>query len=354
MTQRPTIQGLLTFGMVLTLVGLVAVPAAAVPGPEPGSHNFAIIFNNLDEHALVDEIDFHTASGWDFGDRGAYSCAWVEHFTDGALDFIMTFDRVLGVDYMQVNDRYGVESSNDCGSADDGEAVFDGSDHFPHGTTLTFSRDGQVFESLDMFRGCDSGYYTPGDEPGEAWLWWDPDGPQETEHGLGNCNGGPEEPEAVIRIQVVSGAEGVSVCTADRMDGDVCGAPGSGSPNHTSAITLELSGRLKASGSVRSLDGTAACERGRKVSIQRRASGRWKTVGRDRTSNTGHYADQIQHRDGLYRARVSAATLANGDTCREAVSGKRSFHATAGASPDTTINTSLSFFCENRAALAPP
>lgn len=317
---------MVTTAAMLAFVQLVAAPANAVPGPEPGSSNFAIIFNNLDENTEVDEIDFHTSTGWDFGDRGSYSCAWVEHFTNGALDFIIAFDRVATADYMQVNDRNGVESSNDCGSPDDGEATFDGSDHFPHGTKLSFSRGGEIFESLDLSRGCNSAYYTPGDEPGEAWLWWDPDGPEETEPGLGNCDGGPEEPAAVIRIQVESGAQGVSVCTADRMDGDVCGVPGSTSPAHTSAITMNLSGGLRASGSVRSLDGTTACEQDRTVLIQRRTSGRWKTVGRDRTGGTGAYSKHVPNKQGRYRARVLEATLPAGETCRAAVSARRSFH----------------------------
>jgi hypothetical protein len=311
------------------VIVLVAVPAFAVPGPEPNSQNFAIIFNNLDEHTLVDTIDFHTATGWDFGDRGGYRCAWVEHFTDGGLDFIVAFDRVAGAGYMQVNDSGGAESSNDCATSDDGESIFDGVDHFPHGTTISFSRAGQVFETIDLDRGCSAGYYTPGDEPGEAWLWWDPDGPQETEHGLGNCDGGPAEPVAVVRVQVVRVADGVDVCTADRIDGDLCGA-GAPEPTpltHGSEVTLRLRGSIRASGFVRVPDGTAACRRDRVVLIERRASGDWKTVGRDRTSDTGRYSDHIRGRDGAYRARVLQATLEGGDTCAGATSRRRLFQS---------------------------
>jgi hypothetical protein len=307
----------------------VAAPAIAVPGPEPGSQNFTIIFNHLDERIRIDTIDFHTATGWDFGDRGAYRCAWVEHFTSGALDFIVAFDRVGDAEYMQVNDSRGKESSNDCASSDNGESTFDGSDHFPHGTTLTFDRQGAPFESISLNRGCSAAYYTPGDEPGEAWLWWDPDGPQETEHGLGNCDGGPGEPVAVVRIHMVRVADGVGVCTADRIDGDVCGAPGpTPPPTHASEVTMTLRGTIRASGFVHVHDGTAACVRDRAVLLERRSSsGGWKTVGRDRTSDTGRYSDHIRGRDGVYRARVLSATLGTGDTCRPATSRRRLFQS---------------------------
>ena len=306
----------------------VAAPALAVPGPEPDSGNFTIIFNNLDERIRIDSIDFHPRTGWDFGDRGAYRCAWVEHFTSGSLDFIVAFDRVGDAEYMQVNDSGGAESSNDCASSDNGESVFDGSDHFPHGTALTFDRQGAPFEGISLDRGCSSAYYTPGDEPGEAWLWWDPDGPQETEAGRGNCSGGPEEPVAVVRVHVVRVADGVSVCTADRIDGDVCGVPGRTPPTHASEVTMRLRGSIRASGSVRVHDGTAGCERDRTVLIERRSSsGGWKTVGRDRTSDAGRYSDHIRGRDGVYRARVTSATLGTGETCGPATSRTRSFQS---------------------------
>lgn len=311
--------------LLAALIVLVPLTANAVPGPEPGSQPFQINFKNLDEGTNVDTIDFHTDTGWDFGDRGAYRCAWVEHYTDGALDFVVAFDRVAGADYMLVNDSGGAESSNECASSDNGQSVFDASDHFPHGTEITFSRNGVPIDGINLDRGCSSGYYSPGDEPGEAWLWWDPDGPQETEMGLGNCNGGPEEPVAVVRIHAVSLAGGVSVCTADRVDGNVCGAPGSPSPSHASELTLTLRGSIRASGSVRVLDGTAACEGNRPVLIERRSAGHWKTVGRDRTTATGRYSKHIRGRDGLYRAQVLATQLSTGDTCAAAASRRRSF-----------------------------
>lgn len=204
----------------LTILSL-AVAALAVPGPEPGSRHFSISITDIATGQLVDAVDFNTATGWDFGDRGAYRCAWVEHFTAGGLDFVVALDRVAGYN-ARINDRFGKESTNQCYAVDKGNAVFEGDEHFPHGTTLTFYRGGVPFETIDLPGGCSRGYWTPGDEPGEAWLWWDPDGPEETEHGLGDCSGGPEEPEPVLRLQVLSLGEGLGVCTADRIDGDIC------------------------------------------------------------------------------------------------------------------------------------
>ncbi len=88
---------------------------------------------------------------------------------------------------------------------------------------FTFYRDAQPIATLDYHdEMCTNGYWTPGDEPGEAWLWWDVDGPQDMMPGMGDCNGGPAEPVAVVRAFVMHRAPGVGVCVEDALDGDMC------------------------------------------------------------------------------------------------------------------------------------
>ena len=198
---------------------------------EPGGADFRLMFYNLDEGTNVSNVDFDTATGWDFGDRGAYQCAWVEHFTNGNLDFRVAFNRMDSAAYMQLNDRFGAESSNDCLNPFTGQRVgwrtapsipdAEAGDHFPHlihaGDGLTFFRNGEPFEYLDLTADqCADGYWVPGDEPGEAILWWDPDGPtspRRHQHNDLPCGGGPEEPLPVIYAKVVRVAEGIHVST---------------------------------------------------------------------------------------------------------------------------------------------
>jgi hypothetical protein len=110
------------------------------------------------------------------------------------------------------------------------------------------------------------------------------------------------------------------------MDGDMCFDGTESAPSvFASNVTLRLRGSIKATGVVRVPGDTTECRRNRVVVIERRASSGWKKVGRDRTSETGRYAEHIRARDGVYRARAQEATLATGDTCRAATSRMRSF-----------------------------
>lgn len=209
----------------------------ALVGPEPGSQDFSVFVVGLNDVGPDDNIDsqpFDTATGWDFGDRFHYKCAAIEHFTDGVLDFQLDIERVGQVpdkpsNYVKISDQGGKESegqgtSISCGGGQT-PLVFDGTDHFPHHTHLHFFRDGVEFEMLDLHRDdCAKGYWTPGDEPGEAWLWWDADGPEHTHPGgppLG-CGGLGAEPVAVARAFVSFRAPGIGVCTHDDLDGSMC------------------------------------------------------------------------------------------------------------------------------------
>lgn len=307
--------------------------AHAIPGPDPnnGHDTFTLSMGLLG--AIPDDTTFAESAGWDFGDRSAYRCAWVEFFRGGTEQFEVQYHAVS--DYtdgtIQINDRYGEEApdnniDSDCwGNDDQQNFVADGSDHFPHGTSLVFNdiATGVQIGRIDYPTQCTKLYWTPGNQAAEAWLWWDEDGPADRmEHGDGLCGGGPGEPVALVQARVRKLASGIEACVTDSMDGDMC-STASGSTTHATTVTLRLRGSIRAAGSVRVADGTAECKQDRVVTIQRRALSGWKKVGKDRTDNAGGYSEHIRNRDGVYRARLIKATLNNGDTCRADVS-KRS------------------------------
>jgi hypothetical protein len=312
--------------------------AQAIPGPDPNDgHSTFSLEILIHGKEATDVTSFSEASDWDFGDRAAYRCAWVEFFQSGAELFEVQYHAVS--DYpdgtIEINDLYGQEVPDPeigatCWDADNqSNFVHDGSDHFPHGTSLVFNdtATGAEIARIDYPNQCAKLYWTPGDQAGEAWLWWDEDGPEDKiDHGDGLCGGGPAEPDAIVQAKVRHLTLGIEACTTDAMDGDMCFVGTESAPSvYASNVTLRLRGSIKATGVVRVPGGTTQCRRDRVVVIERRASGDWKNVGRDRTSETGRFAEHIRPRDGVYRARAPEATLATGDTCQAATSRMRSF-----------------------------
>ena len=319
--------------MLLTI--LVATPSGAVPGPEQSQYDFFDIFVKEvlpDGDTEYDRTEFDVGAGWDFGDRAAYSCAWAEFFQGGNELFEVHYEMVIGYPVsIEINDRHGAEAGDDqiaalCGDGD-GPAPsvsHDGSDHFPHSTSLVFFQNGQEIARIDYSEQCTNGYWTPGNQAGEAWLWWDADGPSDMmEHGDGLCGGGPGEPVAIVRAFPQNVSAGITVCTTDAMHGDLCGEVGTGgSPvTHPSDVTLRLRGHLRAIGVVGGH--VPECVADRTVVIERRASGTWKSVGNDLTDAEGDYRVNLRDRDGRYRAQVSSHTLASGDVCDSARSRVR-------------------------------
>lgn len=332
----------------LVAVIMSAQPAGGMPGPESNPPTFFDI--NVNEileaplpHDMYSSTRFLTADGWDFGDRSAYSCAWVEFFQGGAELFEVHYEMVA--DYpvpIEINDRNGEEAPDPeiaslCGDGSGAGAniTHDGSDHFPHGTSLDFFLGGVQMATIDYGLkepgDCDKGYWTPGDEAGESWLWWDEDGPEDLMPGHPlDCGGGPGEPEVVVRAYVKNMSPGVGVCTRDEMDGDMClGATPEPEPSptgeHHGSVTLRLRGQLRASGHVRIADGFTECMTDRVVVIERRAPGDWVKVGRDRTSGAGDYSLHLRARAGTYRARVLEGSLDSGDVCMAATSRRRAY-----------------------------
>jgi hypothetical protein len=341
---------------VVMTAGVLVTPGNALYGPDPDwvPSEFSIVFSGQPPDEPLERFDmlsFVRATGWDFGDREGYECATLEYVENGAVTIEITFERVLvpgqDANYVEINDRYGVENSDPqappspdlgdhCGlPAGVGQhhpRLHDGSDHFPHHTMLHFMRGGVEFASLDLMRDdCANGYWTPGDEAGEAWLWWDDDGPRNDGHHDLACGGGPEEPQAVLRAWVTKADEGITFCTMDSLAGDMCGdaIPGDDPPpptaRHDSRITMRLSGHLRATGKVEIPDGNAGCRTGRTVEIQRRHNNHWRSVGSDTTADSGRYVVNLPNRSGTYRARVLESSISGGDTCAPANSDREQY-----------------------------
>lgn len=251
----------------LSLLVLVAfaTPALAVPnddttGPEgvgSSGQSFFLITESVGNGASLTTSTiketatdrFELADGWDFGDRSAYSCAWVEYFQGSNEKFELTYHAVSNYPgALQINDKFGDELEGPAGelasvktlcwendativvdSKGNTKATFlaDGTDHFPHmihpGDGLYFYQDGApmldpqgdpVFIDLQQ-PDCAKLYWVPGDDPGEVWLWWDEDGPTFS-HGPGEgdlgCGGGPNEPVALIQLKPRHADSDVGYC----------------------------------------------------------------------------------------------------------------------------------------------
>jgi hypothetical protein len=344
------------------LIQAAALPAHALIGPEPGSDPFLIDFVGEEDFW---HLRFDTATGWDFADRESYRCALVEFFQNGQLAALVEFERlaVPGRDenYLILNDRYGAEHHDGpssppfpdpvptpydpdgdgdiCGLGRGAGALeFEHTDHFPHGTQIDLisTADDSVITTIDLHAPgtwpqseCVKPYWVPGNEPGEAYLWWDEDLPVEVGMGgpvcdYGGVGGGPMEAFAVARAFVRWTAPGIGACTRDWESGDRCtGAPPPSQDPHHSTVTLQLRGHLRAFGFVRAHGGADECLGNRTVRVQRRASGSWRTAGTDLTTDTGRYSVVVADRAGTYRTRVVGVTLASGMVCQTGVSHKR-------------------------------
>lgn len=229
--------------LLVALLGTLALSvgtAQAIPGPDPADEHPSFNLEINAEHFLPKDITtFEESEGWDFGDRAGYRCAWVEFFQAGTELFEVSYHAVSDYpgEHLEISDKYGDEApdatiSDECWSPipiPEGrlspDLLHDGSDHFPHGTSLVFNdiATGAEIARIDYPNQCANLYWTPGDEAAEAWLWWDEDGPADKfEHGDGLCGGGPEEPVAIVQARVRNLAPGIQACVTDAMDGDMC------------------------------------------------------------------------------------------------------------------------------------
>jgi hypothetical protein len=95
--------------------------------------------------------------------------------------------------------------------------------------------------------------------------------------------------------------------------------------DHARHITLSLRRHLVARGKVSALDRFTDCAAIVRVRVQRRLSGRWRTVGRTTTTDTGAYKKRIKDRPGKYRSVAPAITQFTG-VCFRAVSSVRRYN----------------------------
>ena len=94
--------------------------------------------------------------------------------------------------------------------------------------------------------------------------------------------------------------------------------------DHARSITLSLRRHLVAEGRVSTFEDPAVtnCVASVPVRIQRRVSGRWRTVGRTTTTDTGVYKERIKDRPGKYRSVAPGFSQVT-DLCFRAVSPVR-------------------------------
>jgi hypothetical protein len=99
------------------------------------------------------------------------------------------------------------------------------------------------------------------------------------------------------------------------------------SADHARSITLRLRRHLVARGRVRSVEDPAFadCVASIPVKIQRRVSGRWGTVGRTTTTDTGVYRKRIKDRPGKYRSVTPGILLQFNGVCFRAASPVRRY-----------------------------
>jgi hypothetical protein len=264
---------ILAAALTLLLVGGVAV---AFPGHDPADgHSY---FSLEIEHKCCnnnglstfeetyDSTRFEESQGWDFGDRYGYTCAWVEFFQGADEKFEVHYelidyaDAVPASDAVLINDTWGQEDESADKPGTSGALCGDGiqhnqqpvgpEDHFPHGdyfqtqgtpvADLVFFSGGQEIARIDYSQGsyCDSAYWTPGDEPGESILWWDPDGPSSPDgHATLNCDPatGPLPPHPVVYARVKNADPDVTYCVLDFPD-RCAGAAFTPSPTTTTTV----------------------------------------------------------------------------------------------------------------------
>jgi len=88
-----------------------------------------------------------------------------------------------------------------------------------------------------------------------------------------------------------------------------------GSIPHSRSLTLTLRRHLVARGTLSATPWFTPCVAGVPVKIQRRVSGRWRTVASTTTRDTGGYKQRIRDRVGRYRAKAPRVGLGDAAAC---------------------------------------
>lgn len=194
------------------IVAGIASQASALPGIDPGNapSRFQVFVRDLRDRVIYERLDFARSNGWDFGDRTAYSCAWVEYVSGGQIQFRIDFELVIGSEYragtLELNDKNGIEEHPDgrtpCGDGvgfgpnlrQDGSVFVPGS-----GATFSLTRNGSSLTTFTLpavSAANDESFWSPGNDAGEAYLW-------HVEAG--------EEPAPILRATVTAVASGVAL-----------------------------------------------------------------------------------------------------------------------------------------------
>jgi len=174
------------------IIAAPVVPAPGIPGPDPDDapKRFEIFVRELeDDHEVYEDLGFSRSNGWDFGDRAAYACAWVEFVSDGKVQFRIDFELVVGRDYkpgsLEINDRNGFEEKPDgqtrCGDGDGPGANLrhDGSPFVEGGARWDVYKHKQLLVSYRLpavSNDNEETFWSVGDQHREAYLWYGEEG----------------------------------------------------------------------------------------------------------------------------------------------------------------------------------
>lgn len=365
---------------VILLLGSVFSAATREPTARAGTPDaFEIFFNAIDHGGVIGRYRFNEPL-WQFGDRAGYRCAWAFLMADGERVARLQFDRGQG--YTLINDKFGVETENDMSECIDPEELEELEVKPKPGglanTIVTLDLGSTTLASLNFPatspENADSWWELEEAEEDhvEIELYWQEDvaviatitslapamnfsARSSDSPRINSFSPGRGAPGTVVTI---AGANFVGVTSVTfngvpatfeaKSAGEIAATVPEGATagpiavttptgtgtseanfsvgnvvTHASKVSLKLSGRLVAAGSVAVADGEAACVGGRTVVIERRVSGKWKNVGQDKTGDSGSYREKLKNKPGKYRARVKKSTLANSDVCLRDVSAKR-------------------------------
>lgn len=342
------------------LVAFLAGTLIAGSSPaQAGFDGVHIMISNEDEGEKLVDLVFPASTGWVFGDRIGYRCAYL-YFSEGGVNVAKVTIESTGEYEVKINDKYGDEQhpQTACGTGD--------TPHTWGGTALPLALNASTFalggllsdESTWATGGCADGSpynYLVYDE--EPWV-------KVTLESLGATVGPCPVAASVESLSprrgtfgtsvVLSGTnlEGVTGVTFDGMvaldfsvdsptqvtatlprgasSGPVSIVTTDGSSDeagtftvtHGATLVLRLRSSSQrgvvASGSIRIPDGTAACQGGRRVIIQNRVNGGWRQRGAAVTHPDGSFSDDLGSLNGWVRARVARRHVPAGDICEAA------------------------------------
>ena len=337
--------------LVACLVGTLMAGSSPAQAEPDGFH---IMISNENEGEKLVDLVFPASTGWVFGDRIGYRCAYM-YFSEGGANVAKITIEGTGGYEVKINDKYGDEQhpQTECGTGDTPYTL--GASPPPLAINAsTFTLGGLLSDATWASGGCSHG--SPTDYlvyDGDPWV-------KVTLESLGATVGpcplasvesfsprrGTFGTSVVLSGTNFAGATGVtfdgmvapdfsvdsptqitatlphgatsgpvSVATAE----GVASGAGAFTVTHRATLALRLRssshGRVVASGSIRIPDGTDACRGGRRVVIENRVNGAWRQRGATVTHPDGSFSDDLGSIGGWVRARVKQRHVAAGDIC---------------------------------------